>query len=239
MTVHVGVPPSILKSCSETAEQTAVPLAKQDPQGKAQKSSHKVFFSYADVHESTLALAPRIKDELNPDVIVAIGGGGFIPARMLRTALKVPILAVSLELYENFVSGDEMAQGHQANEVRKIQWFDPQSQIGKKVHGGRVLVVDEVDDSRLTLEYCLRLLQNDETCVPAKVGVAVVHNKKKPKKGVLGEDVLYFAGADVDDNWNCYPWDAGAYGHTIKEHEQLAQQKTGSGGVPDVAAGGA
>lgn len=23
--------------------------------------------------------------------------------------------------------------------------------------------------------------------------------------------------------WNCYPWDAEAYGHTIKEHEALAR----------------
>ena len=36
-----------------------------------------------------------------PDVIIAIGGGGFIPARMLRTELKIPILAISLELCES------------------------------------------------------------------------------------------------------------------------------------------
>ena len=33
--------------------------------------------------------------------MVAIGGGGFIPARMLRTEVRVPILAVSLELYDD------------------------------------------------------------------------------------------------------------------------------------------
>ena len=43
---------------------------------------------------------PQIQ-EFAPDVIVAIGGGGFIPARMLRTELKIPILAVSLELYDD------------------------------------------------------------------------------------------------------------------------------------------
>ena len=30
-------------------------------------------------------MVPKIK-QFNPDVIVAIGGGGFIPARILRTA---------------------------------------------------------------------------------------------------------------------------------------------------------
>ena len=31
------------------------------------------------------------------------------------------------------------------------------------------------------------------------------------------------AGADVPDVWNCYPWDAAAYGHSIAEHEELAR----------------
>ena len=30
-----------------------------------------------------------------------IGGGGYIPARMLRTELKIPILAITLELYDD------------------------------------------------------------------------------------------------------------------------------------------
>jgi uncharacterized protein len=77
-------------------------LAKQDPEYKAQKSSieGKVYFSYADIHETVTSLVPQIH-EFNPSVIIAIGGGGFIPARMLRTELKIPILAVSLELYDD------------------------------------------------------------------------------------------------------------------------------------------
>jgi len=34
-------------------------------------------------------------------VLVAIGGGGFIPARMLRTYLHTPIFAVGLQLYDD------------------------------------------------------------------------------------------------------------------------------------------
>mmetsp|Transcript_12545 Transcript_12545/g.19870 ORF Transcript_12545/g.19870 Transcript_12545/m.19870 type:complete len:110 (+) Transcript_12545:348-677(+) len=49
----------------------------------------------------------------------------------------------------------------------------------------------------------------------------------KEKNGTLPQDVTYFAGEDVEDRWNCYPWDAAAYGHSIEEHERLAQQCAG------------
>jgi len=52
----------------------------------------KVYFSYEDIHEAVSASVERVK-AFRPDVIVAIGGGGFIPARMLRTEVKVLIAA--------------------------------------------------------------------------------------------------------------------------------------------------
>ena len=65
-------------------------LAKQDPASKVERRAHsddKVYFSYAQIHRTICSLVPKIK-EFKPDVIVAIGGGGYIPARMLRTELK-------------------------------------------------------------------------------------------------------------------------------------------------------
>jgi hypoxanthine phosphoribosyltransferase len=78
----------------------SIPFPKQDPAGLALRATHsdgRVYFSYAQIHRTICALVPKIK-EFKPDVIVAIGGGGFIPARMLRTQIKIPILAVSLEV---------------------------------------------------------------------------------------------------------------------------------------------
>ena len=65
--------------------------------------------------------------------------------------MKVPILAVSLELYDD-------ATKTARKKVVKKQWFDDTSGVGKLVRGMRVLVVDEVDDSRATLEYCVQEL---------------------------------------------------------------------------------
>merc|ERR1712039_731954 len=106
--------------------------------------------------------------------------------------------------------------------VIKKQWFDEASGVGKIVRGSRVLIVDEVDDTRKTLEYCVDELR--KTNAPSAVAVAVVHNKLKEKKGKLPEGVAYFAGEDVENRWNCYPWDAGAYGNDIESHEKLARQ---------------
>lgn len=156
-----------------------------------------------------------------PDVLLAIGGGGFIPARMLRTELKVPIVAISLELYDDSTNTASKA-------VIRRQWFDdsPES-FGSLVRGRRVLIVDEVDDSRRTLQYAVDELTRGEGA-PAAVGVFVVHNKVRTKEGTLPPSVTYIAGEDVPNVWNCYPWDARAYGRGIEEHEALARFCAGS-----------
>lgn len=142
-------------------------------------------------------------------------GGGFIPARILRTVLKKPILAVSLELYD-----DDTNSIHPDGKVKRLQWFDDTVWPGNLVPDGNVLIIDEVDDTRTTLQYCVEQVMKHHK--PAQVAVAVVHNKLKEKRGTLPKNVKYFAGANVPDYWNCYPWDAAAYGRDIHEHEALA-----------------
>ena len=87
------------------------------------------------------------------------------------------------------------------------------------------MIVDEVDDTRTTLKYCVEELV--KTNKPKEVAVAVVHNKLKEKKAELSSDILYLAGEDVADRWNCYPWDAAAYDHSIDMHESIARQCAG------------
>jgi hypoxanthine phosphoribosyltransferase len=192
---------------------------------KAPADDGKVYFSYANVHESLSNLAPKLASEFQPDVMIAIGGGGFLPARILRTYLKVPILAVSLELY------DDTTNSVAEDGVICHQWFDETSVPGKLVEGGNVLIVDEVDDTRTTLQFCVEEVL--KRCKPAKLGVCVVHNKIKEKTGTLPQDVAYYAGAHVPDHWNCYPWDAGAYGRDIHAHEALARECSEKGSSDD------
>lgn len=169
------------------------------------------YYSYGQIHRALSDLASTI-DKFKPDFMIAIGGGGLIPARMLRTKLKIPIYVVSLHLYDD--------DTHKAGErVEKVQWLDA---IGcQKVRGKRLLVVDEVDDSRSTLKYCVDALR--ESCAPSALGVAVVHNKLRAKKAELPKDVEYFAADNVQNVWNCYPWDAA----DIDQHEHKARACAG------------
>ncbi|CAD6890619.1 unnamed protein product [Tilletia controversa] len=235
--------------------------------------------TYNEVHLLLRDVAQRVKKHCPPDIIVAIGGGGFFPARVLRTFLKVPsrvdpskmrslpIQAIGLSLYEE-VAGTSAEQ--MGTEVVRTQWLDHRQIAGQgqkkgqepaagKVEEGKdaggllgknILIVDEVDDSRTTLQYAYAELLKDvrqalaalpesvrATLPPTRFAIAVVHNKKKDKKGSLpildperftgeeqfddgvGTGVWYFAGETIEgDRWVNYPWEQ----EDIIEHDRLA-----------------
>jgi uncharacterized protein len=166
----------------------------------------RYYLSYAHIHQTVKKLAEMVRDSgFQADVMVAIGTGGFIPARILKTFLSKPILTVGISYYD--------ADNKPTETPRTIQWID---EVEKKLAGKRVLLVDEVDDSRVTLEYCLRELLRHR---PAEIAVAVLHNKIKEKRGTLPEGVRrYFVGEVLEDRWICYPWDA----EDIDIHEKIA-----------------
>jgi len=158
--------------------------------------STKRYFSYRQIHRTIKSLTERIiGDGYDPDVIVAIGTGGFVPARILKTFIDRPILTVGIRLYdENNIP---------AEQPRKVQWID---EVEKKLSGRKILLVDEVDDTRTTLEYCLRELLTNR---PAEAAVAVLHKKRKTKRGVIPPEITrYYAGEELEDIWIVYPWDA-------------------------------
>ena len=53
---------------------------------------NKFYVGYASIHKLVKSLADRLTASgYDPDVIVAIGSGGFIPARILKTYINRPI----------------------------------------------------------------------------------------------------------------------------------------------------
>ncbi|KAG8220925.1 phosphoribosyltransferase-like protein [Butyriboletus roseoflavus] len=197
--------------------------------------------TYNDIHNIIKTSADKIA-AFKPNLLVAIGGGGFFPARVLRTFLKdsstnknIPIQAIGLSLYEALPGTTAEQIGI---EVIRTQWLGPDP--GKTLLGRRVVIVDEVDDSRKTLQYALSELRKDVEkelqALPesereanrAEFAIFVVHNKLKPKLGELPPDVPYFVGAEVGDVWLDYPWEA----VDIEEHDRLAaEDKTNLIGV--------
>lgn len=198
--------------------------------------SEKLYISYNNIHKLCKLAAAEIKKDRPVDLIIAIGGGGFIPARILRSFLKeegkknIPIQAIGLSLYEQMTE-DESKIG---KEVVRTQWLDfgNLSQHFDSLIGKNVLIVDEVDDTRTTLHYAVTELERDVKEMQQKLdrtdektsfSVFVLHNKDKPKKAELPAEMMqqgrYIVGETVVDKWIIYPWDA----QDIDDHTEKAR----------------
>jgi len=195
----------------------------------------KFYVTYNEVHKLCQDSAQRILDDFKPNLMIAIGGGGYVPARILRSFLKqpgspnIPIQAIGLSLYESLGLDPVEEPG---TKVTRTQWLD-MSSLGPKADliGKKVLIVDEVDDTRTTLDYAVRELQKDVEKAAKEAGrtneitqfsIFVLHNKDKKKKGTLPKEMMdggrYLAAKTVGDEWICYPWEA----INIDEHDRLA-----------------
>ncbi len=171
--------------------------------------AQKYYLTYDDMHKLVSSSSQKLI-EFSPDIIVAIGGGGFIPSRIARTFLKVPMLSVSVKLYDDSLeAGDGLMENIQVN-----QWFSDEA--AKIFKGKRVLVVDEVDDTRTTLAYVVNRMLEYE---PSEVATFVLHNKLKEKHAELPEGVKSYTGTDIPNVWINYPWEA----NDIDDHNAHAQ----------------
>ncbi len=105
--------------------------------------------------------------------------------------------------------------------MTRTQWLDLSSLEMANLIGKNIVIVDEVDDTRTTLEYAVRELQKDVETASKKLGrqaektkfsIFVLHNKEKTKKGHLPNEMWdekrYLAARTVGDVWICYPWEA-------------------------------
>jgi hypoxanthine phosphoribosyltransferase len=168
---------------------------------------------------------PRILEECKPHLMIAIGGGGYVPARILRSFLKkpgnpnIPIQAIGLSLYESLGTDTEVEIP--GTKVTRTQWLDLSSLEMANLIGKNVLIVDEVDDTRTTLEYAVKELEKDvaeaakaagRDAETTKFSIFVLHNKDKPKKGKLPQEMIdsgrYIAAVTLGDAWINYPWEA-------------------------------
>lgn len=160
------------------------------------KIMEKVHVSYEEIHDIVADLSSRIFDSFDADVIIGIGGGGLLPARLFRSELGIPMYAVFCSFYEDNCEESK-------KEPQITQWLDETALAS--VRGKRILLVDEVCDSGATLEYCIEEVLR--TCDPEELAVAVLHDKVRDKTGVVDTNVVhYFVGQYVEDVWLVYPW---------------------------------
>jgi hypoxanthine phosphoribosyltransferase len=169
----------------------------------------KYYIKYEDIHIEAENLYNIISNSgFNPDVIIAVGTGGFIPARILKSFFKKPIICVTISFYNE----DNKLQ----DKINKIQWIQKGSNEHMMIKNKKILIVDELDDTRSSLQYVTNELLEYE---PSEIAVGVLHNKIKEKKGVLDKRIKYFYSKQIADKWIIYPWEA----TDIIEHNKLCE----------------
>ena len=147
----------------------------------------KLYYSYEDISNLIKNNYNKIKQ---PDYIIAIGGGGLIPARMLRKYINKPIYVITVSLYN-----DE----NMKDNLEVLQWIDLDLKDKNK------LIVDEIDDTRKTLDFYINRLKTRNNA--NNISVFVLQNTLKNKISVLDASIDYFACDTIEDKWVIYPWD--------------------------------
>ena len=167
----------------------------------------KQYVSFDSIYNDIHTLYNKIKQiPVNIDCIVAIGTGGFIPARLIKNYIEVPVLTMTVSHYQ-----DEVLQ----TKTKHIQLIQAETEESKFIKGKNILVIDELDDTRTTLAYITNKLLELQ---PNKIIVGVLHNKDKEKSGILDERVTYISSKKVKDKWIVYPWEV----KDIDKHNKLS-----------------
>jgi hypoxanthine phosphoribosyltransferase len=146
------------------------------------------YISWSRFYSLSRILARRIHDSgFKPDVIVAIGRGGYMPARIISDFLHIMNLSsFKIEHYK----------GTRKNPVPLIKY-----PLGRSVSGEKVLLVDDVCDSGGTFELADRHLE--EQMQLKETRTAVLHFKKT--SSFIPD---YYAGRIIKWRWIIYPWAA-------------------------------
>lgn len=80
---------------------------------------------------------------------------------------NIPIQAIGLSLYETIRDDPVEEPG---TKVTRTQWLDLSSLEMANLVGKNILIVDEVDDTRTTLEYAVKELEKDVEATRVKLG---------------------------------------------------------------------
>ena len=171
----------------------------------------KYYIKYDNIHEEVENLFIKIKKNLYfPDVIIAIGTGGFIPARILKTFFNnIPIICITINYYDN----DKIQK-----KTKQIQSILKNSPEHNMIKNKKIIIIDELDDTRTTLEYITNLLLEFQ---PSEMAIGVLYNKKKIKKGTINKKIKYFYSKLIKDYWIIFPWEI----CNIKKHNKRSYNR--------------
>lgn len=141
--------------------------------------------SLAKVQTLTRRLARQIQESgFEPDIVITIARGGFVPARLLCDYLDIYNLAsIRIAHYT----------GTDKGEAARLS-----IPLNVDIQGMSVLLVDDIDDTGETLKLALTHLQS---FTPACIRIAVLHHKTV--SSVIPD---FYASRITRWRWVTYPW---------------------------------
>lgn len=151
-----------------------------------QSSLHCELVGWGQVERLARKLADKIqKAAYQPDIVVAIARGGYVPARLLCDYLDIFNLT-SIRIIHYAAGADQLPGARLSmglcTDIRDL----------------KVLVVDDVSDTGDTLQLAMRHIQDYK---PANIKLAVLHHK------VVSQVHPDFYGQKlVKWRWLTYPW---------------------------------
>lgn len=172
----------------------------------AHGGSRALFVTWEDVHRASMRVAESIESSGSEvEVIVGVLRGGVIPARLIADRLGVEDLGV---LEVKFYTGP-------SERIERPYLRQP---LTLDVKGRRVLVVDDVSDTGLTLQVALESVRLYQ---PEKVLTAALYVKPWTR---LVPDFY----SERTDKWIVFPWEEWEYRRKSGLVEEVLE--TGGGG---------
>lgn len=142
--------------------------------------------TWQDSYEMARALAMMVKEDCYaPDIVIAIGRGGYVPARVVCDFL----------LQDMLTSFKMEHWGSAAKEKPEVRVRFP---LAVEIRDRKVLVVDDVTDTGGTLQHAIEYLRDFS---PREVRTAVLQHKSGSR---FRPD--YFAREEKEWRWIIYPW---------------------------------
>ena len=142
--------------------------------------------SWERFHDLARGLAFAMhRARFHPELIVAIGRGGYMPARLVSDYLDIYDLTdIRIEHYH----------GAHMQRVARVRY-----PLATDIAGKRVLLIDDVNDSGDTFETAIQHLR--EHGEPAQIRTAVLHHKS-----VSTYRSDFYAEEVTEWRWIIYPW---------------------------------
>jgi hypoxanthine phosphoribosyltransferase len=144
-----------------------------------------LILSWDDIEKSVDIVSEKIKNsEYKPDIIISVLRGGVIPGRLLADKLEIDDIGIlEIKLY--------IAAGQKGERPFMRQ------PLTLPIKDKRVLLVDDVSDSGLTLEFAIQAIS---LYMPLEIKTATLYMKPWTK---LIPD--YYA--EEVDKWVVFPWE--------------------------------